>query len=416
MQESSAALFRIGASFAMAQPQGPLKGLKIIDMTSVLLGPYATQILGDMGADVIKVEGPGGDIIRGAGPHGDTGMGPIFLNANRNKRSLSLNLKKHDAKSVLTRLLEGADVFIHNVRLAGIERLGFGYEAVKAIKPDIIYVHACGYGAGGKYEGLQAYDDLLQAVSGGAWLQAKIDGTDEPRYFPSLMADKVTGLHAVYAVMGAHIHKLQTGEGQFVEVPMHEVFSSFLYSEHLFGHTFRPAEDQMGYSRVLNPNRRPYRTKDGFIAILPYDDNHIQTFFKLGGRSDVFEDPRFSSYEARAANVEALYGIIAEVATTKTTEEWIHLLHENQVPSMRVGHFEEILEDEHLQSVGFFEEMVHPSEGPIYNMKHPINFEKSPAGTDRLAPNLGEHNEELLSELGFSAAEIAAMKAEGSLG
>jgi crotonobetainyl-CoA:carnitine CoA-transferase CaiB-like acyl-CoA transferase len=395
---------------------GPLNGIRIIDMTSVLLGPYATQILGDMGADVIKVEGPGGDIIRGAGAHGEKGMGPIFLNANRNKRSLTLDLKKDGARKALARLIEGADVFIHNVRLAGIERLGFSYEEAKAINPNIIYVHACGYGAGGAYDGLQAYDDLLQAVSGGAWLQAAIDGSDEPRYFPSLMADKVTGLHAVYAVMGAVIHRLQTGEGQFVEVPMHEVFSSFLYSEHLFGHTFRPAEGKIGYSRVLNPNRRPYRTKDGFIAILPYNDNHIQTFFKLGGRSDVFEDIRFSSYEARAANVEALYGIIGDVAITKTTDEWLTVLHEHQVPSMRVGHFEEILEDKHLKSVGFFEEVDHPTEGALYNMKHPINFHNSPAKTNRLAPNLGEHNAEVLEEIGFTGKEIEAMKDDGSLG
>lgn len=403
-------------SIPKGPPKGPLDGIKIIDLTSVLLGPYATQILGDMGADVIKVEGPGGDIIRGAGPHGDKGMGPIFLNANRNKRSLVLDLKKDSAKKALAKLIEGADVFIHNVRLAGIARLGFDYEAVKAIKPDIIYVHACGYGAGGAYDGRQAYDDLVQAVSGGAWLQAKIDGSDEPRYFPSLMADKVTGLHAVYAVMGAVIHKLRTGEGQFVEVPMHEVFTSFLYSEHLFGHTFVPPEDQMGYSRVLNPNRKPYKTKDGFIAILPYNDNHIKKFFELGGRADVMQDPRFSSYEARAANVEALYGIIDEVAGLKTTDEWLKLLHEHHVPSMKVGHFEEILEDEHLQSVGFFEEVTHPTEGAMLNMKHPVKFAASPAGTARLAPNLGEHNVEVLEEAGFSAEEIAKMKDDGALG
>ena len=400
----------------MKKLQGPLKGIKIIDMTSVLLGPYATQILGDLGADVIKVEGPGGDIIRGAGPHGENGMGPIFLNANRNKRSIVLDLKKDGAKTALTKLIQEADVFIHNVRLAGIERLGFGYDQVRAINPEIIYVHACGYGAGGASDGRQAYDDLLQAASGGAWLQAAIDGSEEPRYFPTLMADKVTGLHAVYAVMGAVIHKLQTGQGQFVEVPMHEVLTSFLYSEHLFGHTFRPAEDQMGYSRVLNPNRKPYRTKDGFIAILPYNDNHIAKFFELGGRSDVFEDTRFSTYEARAANVEALYGIIGEVATTKTTDEWLELLHENHVPSAKVSHFEEILEDEHLTSVNFFQEFDHPSEGPIYNMRHPVNFHRSPGDTSRLAPNLGENSEDVLAEVGFSADEIAKMKDEGALG
>lgn len=397
-------------------PAGPLQGIRIIDMTSVLLGPYATQILGDMGADVIKVEAPGGDIIRGTGPHGEKGMGPIFLNANRNKRSVVLDLKIESARKALAKLIEGADVFIHNVRLAGVERLGFGYEEVKAIKPDIIYVHACGYGAGGAYEGLQAYDDLLQAVSGGAWLQAAIDGSDEPRYFPSLMADKVTGLHGVYAVMGAVIHKLRTGEGQFVEVPMHEVFTSFLYSEHLFGHTFTPPEDQMGYPRVLNPNRKPYKTKDGFIAILPYNDNHIRTFFELGGRSDVFDGPKFSTYESRAANVEELYGIIEEVAATKTTDEWLAILHDAHVPSMRVGHFEDILEDKHLASVGFFEPITHPTEGAILNMKHPVNFGRSPAGTERLAPNLGEHNAEVLAEAGFSADEIAKMKNDGALG
>lgn len=402
----------------MSAPEnlGPLKGVKVIDLTTVLLGPYATQILGDLGADVIKVENPAGDILRWGGPGRSKDMGPIYLNVNRNKRSLSLDLKRPEAKKALRKLIETADVFIHNIRDKAIAKLGFDYEAVKEINPDIIYVHAVGFSKDGAYAGRQAYDDLVQAASGTTNFMSLVDGNPEPRYLPALVADKTTGLHAVYATLAALFHRERTGMGQFVEVPMLESFVSFSFAEHLYGHTFVPPTGQMGYKRVMNKNRKPYKTKDGYLSIVPYDDRQWTEFFKLGGRDEIYEDPRFSTYKARIENTESLYGLIAEVAATKTTEEWLHLLDKARIPAMRANDFDTLMTDEHLTSVDFFEEHDHPTEGKYVQMKAPINFEKSPSALRHHPPHLGEDNEEILREYGFSGSEITAMKKAGAFG
>ena len=381
----------------------PLSGIRVVDLTSVLLGPYCTQILGDLGADVIKVEPPQGDLIRWGGKSPNKkGMGPIFMNVNRNKRSICLDLKRDDAKKVLRDLVQTADVFIHNIRAAGMERLGFWYDQVLEIKPDILYVHCSGYGAGGKYEGRQAYDDLVQAATGTATLLSRFDGNDEPRYLPTLLADKSTGLHAAYATLAGLIHKLRTGEGQFVEVPMMESFTSFVMTEHLFGSTFVPPTGPIGYRRVLNPNRRPYRTKDGHLGIVPYSDAQWEEFFRLGGRPNVFQDPRFSTFEERTKHIQELYALIEEVAETKTTDEWLALLGEANIPAMKVTDLNDMLEDAHLQSVGFFQEKDHHTEGAYLSMKHPVTFEKSKTDVRHHPPVLGENGLEILQELGYS--------------
>jgi crotonobetainyl-CoA:carnitine CoA-transferase CaiB-like acyl-CoA transferase len=396
--------------------KGALKGIKVIDLTSVLLGPYATQILGDMGADVIKVENPSGDILRWGGPGRSKDMGPIYLGVNRNKRSLSLDLKKDEAKQALIKLIETADVFIHNIRAKAIEKLGFGYEAVKAINPNIVYVHAVGYSADGAYAGRQAYDDLVQAASGTTGFLSLVDGDPQPRYLPSLVADKTTGLHAAYATLAALFHRERTGEGQFVEVPMLESFVSFSFAEHLYGHTFTPPTGQMGYKRVMNKNRKPYKTMDGYISIVPYDDRQWEEFFKLGNRGDIYSDPRFATYKARIENSEELYGLIAEVAASKPTEEWLTLLNEAHIPAMRNNSFDTIMSDEHLTSVNFFEKYEHPTEGAYVQMKHPVNFGKSPTSLRRHPPHLGADNEEVLAEYGYSAEEISQLKSLGAFG
>ena len=290
---------------------GPLDGIRVIDVTTVLLGPYGTQILGDMGADVIKVEAPPtGDIARNMGTVRRPGMGGIFLNANRNKRSVALDLKHDSAKEVLRRLVATADVFVHNMRPQAIERLGFDYPAVAAIKPDIVYVGAYGFGQAGPYRAKPAYDDAIQAASGLASLFAMRDGT--PQYVPAAIADKLVGVTLSQAVALALLHRERTGQGQFVEVPMFEVLVSFNMVEHINGAAFEPPIGQLGYQRVTTSARRPFPTKDGYVCILPYSDKQWLSFFTAVGRPELMETPGFATYSARVHTVDDLYGFVAQ--------------------------------------------------------------------------------------------------------
>lgn len=380
---------------------GPLAGVKIIDMSSVVLGPFATLILADLGADVIKVEPEGrGDIMRyaGASPTGD--LGPIYTNLNRNKRSIALDGKSDDGKAALAALLKDADVFFHNVRMAGMERLGFGYEAVKAIKPDIVYVHCAGFGADGPYATRQAYDDLIQGASGFAALNAMRSGSD-PEYAPSLVADKTVGLFATYATLAALLHKEKTGQGQFVQVPMLETFTFFNMVENLYGETFLPGNGKMAYTRSINVNRKPYKTKDGYIGLVPYSDDQWAQFFEMGGRDGVFDDPRFADYKSRTENIGELYAIIGEVALTKTTQEWVSLLAEANIPAMRYNTMLDVLEDPHLAAVGFFESAEHKDAGAHRRMVHPVHFSETPANIRLDAPRHGADTHAVLSSLGL---------------
>tara|TARA_R110002096_G_scaffold102410_3_gene226233 strand:+ start:1389 stop:2561 length:1173 start_codon:yes stop_codon:yes gene_type:complete len=385
-------------------PSGPLAGIKIVDMSSVVLGPFATLILGDLGADVVKVEagqtGKAGDMMRyaGASPTGD--LGPIYTALNRNKRSVLLDVKTPEGKAALTALLKDADVFFHNVRLAGMDRLGFGYEAVKAINPDIIYVHCAGFGVGGEYEHRQAYDDLIQGASGFAALNAMRSG-GAPEYAPSLVADKTVGLFATYATLAALFHRERTGRGQFVQVPMMESFTFFNMVENLYGETFIPGNGRLAYTRSINANRKPYATQDGYIGLVPYSDEQWAQFFEIGGRPEVFQDPRFSTYSARTENINELYAMIEEVAATKTTDEWLTLLDAANIPAMRYNTMEAVLTDPHLTQVGFFQERVHPQAGAYRAMKHPVTFSDSPASIRLDPPCLGADTETVLESLGL---------------
>jgi crotonobetainyl-CoA:carnitine CoA-transferase CaiB-like acyl-CoA transferase len=366
-------------------------------MSSVVLGPFATLILADLGAEVIKIEPPGrGDTMRYAGtsPTGD--LGPIFMALNRNKQAITLDGKTEEGKAALTALLKGADVFFHNVRLAGMARMGFDYEAVRAIRPDIVYVHCAGFGVGGPYEHRQAYDDLIQGASGFAALNAMRSGGD-PEYAPSLVADKTVGLFAAYATLAALFHRERTGEGQFVQVPMLESFTFFNMVENLYGETFLPGNGKLAYSRSINANRKPYKTKDGYIGLVPYSDAQWQQFFEMGGRPGVFEDPRFSSYEARTENITALYAIIGEVALTKTTSEWLELLDRANIPAMKYNEMADVLADPHLGAVGFFEQGEHPDAGPYRGMKHPVHFSQTPLSVRHHPPRHGADTETVLA-------------------
>lgn len=393
----------------------PLEGIRIIEMTSVVLGPYACQMLGDLGADVIKVEPLEGDTNRNLGPHrNNKDMSSLYLTCNRNKRSVALNLKSDEGKKALTELIKTADVFIHNFRPQAIERLGFSYEQVKELKSDIIYCGAYGYAKSGPYGAKGALDDSIQAASGFAMLQSMVEG--EPRYLPTIIADKTTALVVVQAVLAALFHRERSNEGQEVEVPMFETMASYIMTEHLWGKTFEPAIGEVGYVRLMAKHRRPYRTKDGlYLAVLPYWDNHWHTFCTLSGNTELAEDPRFSSMALRLQNINDSYKATGEIIATKSRQAWLDLLGETNVPMMIVNTLDSLLTDPHLVATGFWQEAEHPTEGKIRMSKPPMNFSKTPASIRTLAPRLGEHSVEVLREAGLNESVIDAMLANGTL-
>ena len=392
---------------AAVQPAQALGGIKVVDLTSVLFGPYATMVLGDLGADVIKVEGPGakagqgGDMFRYAGKSAkNPGMGPLFHHFNRNKRSVLADLSKPEGREVLSRLLEQGDIFVTNVRMASLAKLGFDYAAVRKINPNIVYVHCSGFGSDGPYAELQAYDDLIQAAAGATDLLGRVDGNPAPRYQPSLIADKSSGLFAAYACLAALFHRQRTGRGQFVEVPMFECFTYFNMAENLYGHTFVPPIGAIGYTRVFNPNRKPFKTQDGYLAILPYTDEQWDDFFELGGQPGTFtQNPRYATHALRTEHIAEIYAKIDAVAASRTTDEWVRLLTARNVPCMKVRHLEEVMDDPHLRQTDFFQHRQHPSEGEYISLRHPVRFSETPATIRRDAPLLGEHTAEVLAEL-----------------
>jgi crotonobetainyl-CoA:carnitine CoA-transferase CaiB-like acyl-CoA transferase len=369
-----------------------LEGIRIVDLTTVVFGPYATEIMADLGADVIKVEGVSGDQFRHAGRSRTTrGMGPCTLNLNKGKRSLAVDLKTPEGKVAMTAQLAQADVFIHNVRGKAIERLGFGYDAVRAIRPDIVYVHCVGFGSDGPYADLQAYDDVIQAASGTATLLPRADGNPAPRYVPSLIADKVAGLHGAYAILAAIVHKLRFGGGQFVEVPMFEAFTHFMAQEHLFGDTFVPPLEPAGYPRQIDPLRQPFPTADGYISLVPYTDGSLQKVFELIGAPELLTQERFATPRARAANMTQAYGEIARRTPARTNAEWTRLFADNQIPAMPVRDLADITRDPHLIEVGMFQQRTHPTEGEYLHLKQPVHFSVGTCETGP-APTIGQDN------------------------
>lgn len=372
---------------------GPLSGVTVLDLTSFIFGPYATQILGDLGADVIKIEGPEGDRQRYGSKHARSeNMSSLFMTLNRNKRSVVADLKTGEGRAKLAALVPGAQVFIHNVRADAIARLGFGYEQVAKLNPSIVYVHCVGYGSDGPYAGRQAFDDLVQAASGASDLLPRVDGNEEMRLLPSFVADKVSSLHALYGVLAALFHRERTGEGQFVEVPMFESFTSFLMAEHLYGATFEPKVSHLGHTPALAADRRPLKTKDGHIAIQPVSREAAAKFMELGGIRDGYESPRFRNAAGSKAKVAAYYEMLREAALAHTTEEWMRLGEEHRIPIMRANTLDEVLDDPHLKAVGFFQLREHPSEGTWRAMKPPVKFSKTPAAIRSDPPPLAPVN------------------------
>ena len=392
---------------------GPLTGVRVVDCSTVVLGPWAAQQLGDLGADVIKVEPPEGDTTRQLGPMRNPGMGAFFLAVNRNKRSIVLDLKNEDARRVLLRLAKDADVLLHNYRPQAAKRLGMSYETFRAINPGLVYVGTYGFRAAGPYGAKPAYDDIIQAVSGVASTQTELMG--EPRYVPTIVADKTSSMTVLAAMLAALYHKARTGEGQEVEVPMFESMAAWVMVEHLYGETFVPPMESVGYKRVLNRYRRPYKTKDGYLAILPYTDQNWRDFFKIAGRQDLLDDPRYKTLGSRLKHIEFLYEEIGKIAVARTNAEWLAELDANNIPGMIVNSLESLLTDPHLAATGFWQVMEHPTEGTMRLPGIPASYSKTPGSIRRLPPRLGEHGVEILREAGLDTAQIDALIASGAM-
>ncbi|MBI4190012.1 MAG: CoA transferase [Betaproteobacteria bacterium] len=381
-------------------------------MTTVLMGPYATLILADLGADIIKIESPEGDVSRQSTPARSPKMGHAFLNCNRNKRSVVLDLKHPGGRSALLKLAERADALIYSVRPQAMTRLKLGYDDFKAVNPQIIYIGAVGFSQRGRYSGRPAYDDVIQGMAGVPWMAARASG-QAPRYAPNAYADRVSSLHVALAVVGALYHRKCTGHGQSVEVPMFENLVHLLLGEHLEGETFIPARGPMGHPRALSPERRPYRTKDGFLCTLVYNDKQWRAFFKMIGQPERFEDPRFSSQVNRIKNIDAVYGFLSEILQTRTTEEWTKLFMENDLPVGPMNSLEDVLNDPHLADVGYFTPIVHPTEGSLRAMYYPTEFSEAPVTSRYPAPRLGQHTVELLAEAGYEQSRIDELIVDG---
>lgn len=390
---------------------GPLEGVRILDLTSNFMGPYASLLLADMGADVCKIESREGDTTRNIGPSRHPGMGPIFLHLNRNKRSLVLDLKHADGIGALRRMAASADVLLYSMRPHTMAKLGIAYEDVRRLNPRIIYCGAFGFGQNGPYATRPAYDDLIQAAVGMPVLQSRKSGP--PDYVATAVADRVVGMATSNAVAMALYRREKSGVGQQVFVPMLETFAHFVLGDHLYGHTFVPPLGDWGYARMMNPDRRPYRTRDGYIGVNVYADHHWRRFFALSGHPEMADDPRFATIGGRTEHIAHLYAFLAQVFETKTTAEWVALLGEADIPVIEMNTPATLIDDPHMKAVGFFAEQEHPSEGTIRTLGIPQQWSESAPELRYPAPRLGEQTAQLLAEYGFGQNEIDAMIRSG---
>ncbi len=389
---------------AAAGPTGPLAGIRVVDVTTVVLGPFATQVLGDMGADIIKVETVEGDATRYIGPSRTKGMAAYFAALNRNKRALSMDLKKPQARAALLKLIDGADVFVHNMRVGAAVRLGLDYESLAKRNPRLIYASAGGFRKGSSMQEFPAYDDLIQGLSGITELNAGPDGT--PRYFPTVVVDKLTGATLASMIGMALFHRERTGEGQEVHVPMLETILSFMLIEHLWHGTLNEPEKGLGYPRMLTPHRRPYQTKDGYISVIAVSNAQWGKLFEAMGVGDLINDPRFNSLQARSDNVDALYATLTEGMRRKTTADWLAILRPADIPCGPANRLLDLFSDPYLQGTGFFQHRTHPVEGDVVVPAIPATFSRSPPSVRSLWPTLGQHSREILREAGCSDSEI----------
>jgi crotonobetainyl-CoA:carnitine CoA-transferase CaiB-like acyl-CoA transferase len=391
---------------------GPLQGIKVVEMTSVVLGPWACQMLADMGAEVIKIEQPRGDSNRSLGAANNPGMAALYLTCNRNKRSIVLDLRVAGARDAVLALVKSADVFIHNNRPQVMTKLGLDYADLRKVNPRIIYCGAYGYSKKGPYGKLGALDDSIQAASGIAMLNEMVLG--EPRYLPTIVADKTTAITVVYGVLAALFHRERTGEGQELEVPMFETMVNWVMAEHLWGMTFDPPKGKPGYTRLMSKDRKPYKTKDGYIAVLPYLDAHWVKFCEITGYPQFIDDERFRTLADRVRNIDATNQTTAMIMATRTTTEWLGVLAPSGIPHIVVNTLEDLATDPHLEATGFWQSFDHPTEGKLRLPSFPVNFGSTPASIRRAAPRLGEHTVEVLREAGVDTATIDSLTASGA--
>jgi crotonobetainyl-CoA:carnitine CoA-transferase CaiB-like acyl-CoA transferase len=378
---------------------GALDGVRVVDLTSVGMGPMSTQMLGDMGADVVKIESAAGDVFRHVMPQRHDGMSHAYLNLNRNKRSAVLDLKSAEGIGQLLALIGEADVFVSNMRAPAMRRLGLDADTLTAAHPKLIYCSCYGYSEQGPYAGRAAVDDTIQAACGLAWMQGDA-GVEAPRYAKSVIADKVVALYVANAITAALYARERSGRGQAIEVPMFECMVAFLAVEHLAGKTFVPPEGTTGYSRLLNEFRRPFQTADGFIGVVPYTDGQWKRFFVLVGEPELANDPRYRTQAERSRHFGALYQYLDQILKGKRTSEWIVLLQDADIPFAPVNSLDALLDDPHLKAVGFWREVQHPTEGTLIQPGPPVHFSGTPATVRRHAPSLGEHTAEILETIG----------------
>jgi crotonobetainyl-CoA:carnitine CoA-transferase CaiB-like acyl-CoA transferase len=387
-----------------------LSGLKIIDLTTIVLGPYATQILGDFGADVIKVESAAGDLFRAVRPGRSSDIGVQFQNFNRNKSSVVLDLKAAASRELLYQLVADADVVVHNMRSRSARSLGISYQDLLPHNPRLIYCYAPGFADGGPSQDDPAYDDIIQARSGLAALNA--DESGAPRFVRSIVCDKVVGLHLAIAVLAGVTHRNSSADGVCIEVPMLETMTAFLLSEHLAGHSLVPAEGELGYARMLSPHRQPYRTRDGYLAILPYSTRHWVRFFTLCDRPELARDPKVTNAELRSEHIDELYAQIAELAPARTCEQWLAALREQDIPCAAVNTLEDLFSDPQLRASGVFEILEDPQLGTLQQLRSPFRIHDDAARQrlpDRRAPGLGEDTRAVLQSLELSEKQIQAL-------
>ncbi len=382
----------------------PLAGVRVADLTNVVMGPLATRMLGDMGADVIRVETEEGDVIRHYEPMRSPGMSSFSMSLNRNKRSIVLDLKSDDGQDAVRDLIATSDVFVTNMRRKALGRLGLDEASVREIRPDIVYCVSNGYGSGGPKADRPAYDDVMQAASGLASTFSWFG--DEPRLVPSIMADKVTGVHIAFAIAAALHARAVTGEGASIEVPMAETMAAFNLVEHLGGMTFEPQHGEFSYSRIRTPHRRPRRTADGWAVIMPYDGRNWADFWEFGGRPELADDPRIATAAARVKYADVLYGLMDDVVHTKTTAEWLDFCNERSIPASEVVELSEVWHDPHFEAVGLMREDTHPTEGEYRYPRDPIVFDGEPSELRHHPPRLGADTVEILTELGWSPERI----------
>lgn len=387
------------------QANGPLDGVRVLDLSSVIMGPYGTQILGDLGADVIVVEDESGDTNRSMGPGPVPELSGVSLNLMRNKRSVGLDLKRLAGRDAFLRIAATADVMVTNLRPGPLGRLGLDYEAVREVRPDIVFCQAHGYPSDSGQADAPAYDDIIQSASGVGDLFARQG--HEPSLLPTLVADKVSGMTIANAVLAALFHRTRTGEGQRIEIPMIDVMRSFVLVEHGAGGIAEPPQSAAGYQRILSKERRPQPTVDGWINVLPYTDEHYRSLFRLGGREDLLDDPRIATRASRIENSETLYRDVATILRTGTTAVWLERCDREGIPAAAAASLDDLMAPLPIAQ--------HPKAGAYRQIPHPVRYGATPASVRRAAPTVGQDGREVLAELGLTDTEIDALAADGAL-